>query len=468
MPDLLTILNQSSTSLAAHREAAAVAGQNIANVNTPGYSRQTVNLEALTPDQLVPNGWIGRGVDVQSISQSRDAFLERQIPNAIASQSSSSTESDALAAVSALDPNAPGGLSSALSVFYSSLRAVAQNPADPASRRVAVSSATQLAQSFNRTSQAIEDARNGLDDKINGIVNEVNTDAANMASLNAQIRTARAGGAQPNDLLDARRQLQDKLTALTGAQPVMDSQGDVSMALPGGTALVSQDRAAQLSTIPDSSNRGHLSLRITRADGSGPVSLPTSAAGGAIGGAIAARDGTLGAASTSLDSLAFDFANAINGVSSAGFAQDGTSGHNVFTVGATSAGAAGQITIDATLAADPSLLAAASAAGGLPGDNTNMNAMIATEQTALAGGSDPETTFSSIVAGFGGASQRAKAMSDQDGALLDNLTNLRESASGVSLDEEMVNLTSAQRAFEAMSKVITTADSMLDTLMSLK
>ena len=280
MPDLLTILNQSSTSLAAHREAAAVAGQNIANVNTPGYSRQTVNLEALTPDQLVPNGWIGRGVDVQSITQSRDAFLERQIPNAIASQSSSSTESDALAAVSALDPNAPGGLSSALSAFYSSLRAVAQNPADPASRRAAVSSATALAQSFNRTSQALEDARNGLDDKINGVVNEVNTDAANMASLNAQIRMARAGGAEPNDLLDARRKLQDKLTELTGAQPVMDSQGDVSMALPGGTALVSQDRAAQLSTIPDSSNRGHLSLRITRADGSGPVSLPTSAAGG--------------------------------------------------------------------------------------------------------------------------------------------------------------------------------------------
>jgi flagellar hook-associated protein 1 FlgK len=468
MPDLLTILNQASTSLAAHREAAAVAGQNIANVNTPGYSRQRVNLEALTPDQLVPNGWIGRGVDVQSISQSRDAFLERQIPNAIASQSSSSTESDALAAVSTLDPNAPGGLSSALSAFYSSLRAVAQNPADPASRRAAVSSATALAQSFNRTSQALEDARNGLDDKINGVVNEVNTDAANMASLNAQIRTARAGGAEPNDLLDARRKLQDKLTELTGATPVMDSQGDVSMALPGGTALVSQDRAAQLSTIPDSSNRGHLSLRITRADGSGPVSLPTSATGGAIGGAIAARDGTLGAASTALDSLAFDFGNAINGASAAGFAQDGTTGHNVFSVGATSAGAAAQIAIDPTLAANPSLLAAASSAGGLPGDNTNMNAMIATEQTALAGGSDPETTFSSIVAGFGGAAQRAKAMSDQDGALLDNLTNLRESTSGVSLDEEMVNLTSAQRAFEAMSKVITTADSMLDTLMSLK
>ncbi len=155
-------------------------------------------------------------------------------------------------------------------------------------------------------------------------------------------------------------------------------------------------------------------------------------------------------------------------MSSAGFAQDGTTGHNVFSVGATSANAAAQIAVDPTLLANPALLPASSSAAGLPGDNTNVNAMIATEQTALAGGSSPETTFSNIVASFGAASQRASAMSDQDGALLDNLTNLRESTSGVSLDEEMVNLTSAQRAFEAVSKVITTADSMLDTLMSLK
>jgi flagellar hook-associated protein 1 FlgK len=468
MPDLLSILSQSSTSLAAHREAAAVAGQNISNVNTPGYSRQTANLEALTPAELVANGFIGRGVGVQSISQARDAFLERQIPNAIASQSSSSTESDALAAVSALDPDAAGGLSSALSAFYSSLRAVSQNPADPALRTAAVSATQSLTRSFNRTSQAIEDARSGLDDKIKGTINEVNTAAANMASLNAQIRSARSGGAEPNDLLDARRRLQDKLTELTGATPVTDPQGDVSMALPGGTALVSQDRAAQLSTLPDSSNRGHLSLRITRADGSGPVSLPTSAAGGAIGGALAARDGTLGAASTALDALAFDFASSVNAVSTAGFAQDGTTGHAMFAVGATAAGAAAQIDVDPTLLANPSLLAASSSAAGLPGNNQNMLAMIATERTVLAGGSDPSTTFTNIVSSFGGASQRAKAMSDQDGALLNNLTQLRESVSGVSLDEEMVHLTAAQRAFEAVSKVITTADSMLDTLMSLK
>ena len=356
----------------------------------------------------------------------------------------------------------------ALSDFYSSLRAVSQNPSDPALRRAAVAATQTLTRSFNRTSQSIEDARNGLDDKISGTINDINTAASGMATLNTEIRMARANGAEPNDLLDARRNLQDKLTAWTGATPVTNTRGDVSMALPGGTALVSDDRAAQLSSIPDSSNRGHLTLRITRADGSGPVSLPSSAAGGTLGGAMTARDSTIGGASTALDSLAFDFANSVNAVSAAGFALDGTTGHAMFTVGATSLGAASQIDIDPTLLNDPSLLAASSSAAGLPGNNQNMLSLVATERTALAGGADPGTSFTNIVSQFGASAQRAHAMSDQDGALLDHLTQLRESTSGVSLDEEMVKLTSAQRAFEAMSKVITTADSMLDTLMSLK
>jgi flagellar hook-associated protein 1 FlgK len=468
MADLLSILAQSSSSLAAHREAAATAGQNIANVNTPGYSRQTANLEALTPTELVANAFVGRGVGVQSITQARDQFLERQIPNATASKGWTSTESDALSAVSALNPDAAGGLSTALSAFYSSLRAVAQNPSDLSLRQVAVSATQGLARAFNRTSEAIEGARSGLDSQIDGTIQEVNSAATSMAGLNGQIRAARANGAQPNDLLDARQRLQDRLTELTGATPVTNAQGDVSMALPGGTALVSQDRAAQLSTIADASNSGHLSLRITRSDGSGPVALPASAAGGVIGGALSARDGAIGAASTAIDNLAFDLGNAVNAVHSAGFALDGTTGHNLFAVGATAAGAAARIAVDPTTLANPSLLAAASSAAGLTGDNTNMLALIATERTALAGGADPGKTFEGIVSQFGSSSQRSSAMAEQDGALLDHLSQLRESSSGVSIDEELIKLTSAQRAFEAVSKVITTADAMLDTLMNLK
>jgi flagellar hook-associated protein 1 FlgK len=467
MADLLSILNNASASLAAQREAAATASQNIANANTPGYARQTANLEALTPTQFVGNAFIGRGVGVQSITQSRDQFIERQLPSATAAQASSSTESDALSAISALDPQSPNGLSSALSAFYSAMRAVAQNPADVPTRQAALGATQALTSAFNTTSQSLEAARTGLDTQIDGTIQQANSDASGMASLNTQIRMARASGAEPNDLLDARQRLQDDLTKLTGATPVTNTNGDISMALPGGTALVSDDRAAQLSSIADPTNSGHLSLRLTRADGSGPIALANSAAGGTLGGSLAARDTDIGAASTALDTLAFNFANAANAVQSTGFALDGTTGHPMFTVGATSAGAAAQIAVDPTLAGNSSLLAAASTAAGAPGDNTNLSALIATEQSALPTGGNPGATFAGIVAQFGGVSQRASAMSAQDGSILDNLSQLRESTSGVSIDEEMVNLTAAQNAFDAMSKVITTASTMFDTLMTL-
>ncbi|MEA2696665.1 MAG: flagellar hook-associated protein 1 [Myxococcales bacterium] len=465
--DLLAILSQASTSLGAHRAAAATASQNIANVNTPGYSRQTANLEALTPTDFAGNAFIGRGVGLQSITQARDLFLERQVPTAISNKGFSSTESDALAAVTAMDPDGGDGLTSALGTFYAAMRGASQNPNDPGLRQAAVSAAQTLTRAFNRTGQALEDTRNGVDAKLAGTVNDVNQTAAAMADLNKQIRIARASGGEPNDLLDARQRMQDKLTQLTGAVPVTNDKGDVSMALPGGTALVSDDRAATLSVTPDASNGGHLALQLTRTDGSGPVTLAGTAVGGSMGGAISARDGAILTAKNSIDTLAFDLGNTINAVHSAGFAADGTTGHQMFTVAATAAGAASSITVDAGLLANPSLLAAASAPGA-SGDNRNLLAIINTERTALSTGNDAATTFQGIVTSFGSAAQRSSAVAGQDAGIADHLDQLRESASGVSLDEEMINMTKAQRAFEAVSKVITATSAMLDTLMSLK
>ena len=465
--DLLSILSQASTSLGAHRAAAATAGQNIANVNTPGYSRQTVNLEALTPTDSITNGFIGRGVGVQSVTQARDLFLERQMPNAISAQGFSSTESGALGAVSALDPDGGDGLTAAMGAFYSALRDVAQNPSDSGTRQAAVSAAHTLTQTFNRTSQSLEDARNGVDAQLAGKVTEVNQAATAMADLNKQIRISRASGGEPNDLLDARQRLQDQLSRLTGAVPVTNNQGDVSMALPGGTALVSDDRAGQLSVIPDAANGGHLALAFTRADGTGPVTIAGNAIGGELGGGISARDGAMLSAKNGIDTLAFDLGNAVNAVHSAGYAADGTTGHLMFTVGPSAAGAAASITVDAGLLANPSLLAAA-AAPGASGDNRNMQALVNTERTALSTGTDASTAFQNVVTGFGAKTQLSQAVADQDKGIADNLDQLRESTSGVNLDEEMINMTKAQRAFEAVSKVITTTNDMLDTLMSLK
>jgi flagellar hook-associated protein 1 FlgK len=199
------------------------------------------------------------------------------------------------------------------------------------------------------------------------------------------------------------------------------------------------------------------------------MDLPTGALGGELGGFLQARDGVIGTAVTRLDQLAFDLASAVNTAHQAGFGLDGVSGRTLFDVGATSAGASTRLAVSAAIAADPRRLAAASSASGLPGDATALQALLATERTALAAsGLDPTATLGDITSQFGGLTASARAESDQDGALLDQLQTMRQATSGVSIDEELLSLQKAQRAYEAVAKVIQTSSEMLTTLMNLR
>src|SRR5206468_994822 len=118
-------------------------------------------------------------------------------------------ESDSLQGLSVLDPAAPGGLSSALSDFYSSMRALSQNAGDANLRSAAVGASQRLTLSFNRTAKAIESGRAGLDAALPGALNEANENAATVARLNREIRVERSTGHEPNDLLDARQKAMD-------------------------------------------------------------------------------------------------------------------------------------------------------------------------------------------------------------------------------------------------------------------
>jgi flagellar hook-associated protein 1 FlgK len=468
MADLLALLSRGASSLAAQQSATAVVSHNLQNVNTPGYARQRAELAATLPAEAQRNAWIGRGVDLATVSQARDRFLENQLPGAQAAKTRSSAESDALAAVSALDPDAAGGLGAALGGFYASLRALAQNPGDAGLRQATVGATRSLALAFNRTGQALADARTGLDAQLDGTLTEANRAAGDVAAYNKQIRLARAQGGEPNDLLDARQKAVDALAELTGGTPIPTGKGDVNIVLAGGLTLVNGDSAATLSTIPDSANGGHFAVRLAPSDGAPPAKLPLDRLGGTAGGLIDARDGALGKAAAALDTLAFDFGNAVNTVHAAGFALDGTTGQNLFSVAAAAPGAALTLAVDPTITADPGKLAASDAAGTGAGNAANLQLLVGTEATPLSSGLAAGATLGTITTGFGNSAARAKAVFEQDAGILDQLQAMRQSVSGVSIDEEMVNLTKYQRGYEAVLKVITTADEMLGTLMEIK
>lgn len=472
MSDLLAILSQGAASLSAQRAALATASHNLQNANTPGYARQRAVLATTLPADRTGTAFIGRGAVLQSVTQSRDRFLEAQLPALLGSAARSTAQGAALSSVSALDPEAAGGVGEALSGFWSAMRAASQSPADPGLRAAAVAATRTLGLAFQSTRASLESARTGVDARLAASTLEVNDLAAQVAQLNGQIRTARASGAEPNDLLDARQRSVDRLAELTGVSPVATSEGDVSLFLPGGAGLVNGLLASSLSTQADPANDGHLSLRLA---GPGGSAQAFTGLGGELGGLVDARDGALKAAVSGLDSLAWGLAGAVNVQHRAGFGLNATTNYDLFTLGPVTAGVAGaaaRIDVSAQVLADPKLLAFATSTSTLTsvpaGDNNNLIRMLALESAAVSGGRDAAGALSKITSDFGVATAHAESAASQDVALRDNLTTMRESASGVSIDEELIEMQKAQRAFEAISKVIATSSTLFDTLLQLK
>ena len=468
MPDLISIITNGASSLSAHKAATATASHNIQNANTPGYARQRAELGATLPGETLAQGQIGRGVSLMGISQARDKFIERQMPAALSSEARSSAQATVLKSVNALDADAAGGLTAAMGQFYSAMRALSQNPSEPGSRSAVVSAGRALGFAFNRTAGSIKAAQEGADAQVGGLILEVNESAAAVARLNVEIKAARTGNFEPNDLLDVRQKHLDKLAQTVGAKTVPNGSGDVNVVLPGGVALVNGSSAAMLATRASTTNGGLLEITIAPVDGSTPYVVDPSRMGGTAAGLLEARDSGLGNAMRSLDQLAFDFAGSVNGVHQAGYGLDGSTGRDFFAPLTQATGAAAAMAVEAAVLADPRAIAASSSAATLPGNGSNLQALIGTERVALSTGGDPGQTFGRLAAEFGAAAAGAEAMAEQDNHVLGHLNDMRESVSGVSIDEELVNLTKSQRAYEAVMKVISTADTMLDTLMKLR
>ncbi len=466
MADLFSVLSTSATALNAQQSVTSVISNNLANVDTPGYSRQTANLQSSSLDML-GGVVLGGGVTVSNVTQTRDRFVEAQLPSSQGAAAFSQAQSNSLTAVDALNASNSSGISSALAAFWTSMQSLSQDAGNASLRTGAVTATQALASSFNSTSSSLDAARSGLDTQIIGSLTQVNTLSQQIATLNTQIRGASAGAQPPNDLLDARQNAQDALVALTGAQVVRDAQGDVSLSLGTGLALVSGESAAKLSTSPDVSNGNHVAVFATLADGTGPVSVSNAAIGGQIGGWLSARDGALKTAATAIDQLAYDVARAVNTATTSSFALNGSAGQALFTIGSSAAGAAGSISVNNAIVNDESLLPTKGTSTAGAGDATGLANLINVQSQAMSGGQTAATTLATLTSQFGSETQQATANAAADQASLTHLTTLRASASGVSTNEELVNMQRAQSAYQAMSRVITTTQAMLTALMAI-
>jgi flagellar hook-associated protein 1 len=406
-------------------------GHNIANANTPGYTRQSANFTE-SPSLTIPafsnvtgaGVQLGQGVDVSQISRIRDQFMDIQYRAQNTGSSNKQTQASELGNVqTAVDEPSTDGISAALSNFWGAWSNLANSPtgASSATTKQAVISAGQtLAQTFNSVDAQMATVQSQASDQYNTLTaagGQVNQYATQIAALNGQISQATQAGQSPNDLLDQRDELLDKLSGM--AQISVTAQSD-------GTDTVQFGDAS--------------SPLVSGSTVNWPQTL-TSAAGGQLGALLdlSSSTGEIGTLRTSLDGVASQVISAVNGLEPSS---------NPFFSGNSSSTMA--------VTATTSTIVASSASGS--GD-------IAQSIASLRGGA-PDTAFSGFVGQLGNAVAGAQSSASTASSVLSAIDNQRQSVSGVSMDEEMTNLITYQRGYQASAKMMSTIDACMNTLIN--
>jgi flagellar hook-associated protein 1 FlgK len=445
------------SALAAHQERLSTTQNNVANASTPGYRRQRTDFVTLG-GQLAQSGTGGvatRGRSVPQTYTSRQRSLERgQFGYADSRASVQSTLQGQLF------PPEGGQIQTQLGEFFQSARALSASPSDTALRQDFLSKADGLAQAFNNASDAISAQKSAVESEVTGRVGQLNDKLETIASLDAKIRETDRSSAL--EMVDERDQLAQEVAEEIGAEVFEREDGTLNMVTGSGRALVEGTRARPLSVT-----RSGGSLQVQLAGGASEPA-PLDPIGGRIGGLVGAFNEGIGGLESDLDTMAHEFANAVNAEHTAGFGADGNTGRALFDVSATSDGAAGTLAISADVAGQPERLALAQNAGSIPGGNENLQQIMSLQSTALPSGAAPGQSIDTIVASFASDISSHRADADVARAAVNHLDQIEASQTGVSLEEEMIAMTETQRAFQASLKLMDASQQMFDSVLSLK
>jgi flagellar hook-associated protein 1 FlgK len=451
------------SALYAQRRGLDVTGQNIANVNTEGYSRQRLDLNEVNNTQVPAifstSDGIGQGVDVGAVQRLRDSFLEARGRSEHASNSFAGAQKTSLATIEqSFNEPSDTGIQSQMSDVWNAFHDVSLRPGDQAARRALLERSSTLAAGLNDVSSALDEQWSTTREQTKVNVADINNIATEVAKYNESIVLATASGNPTNELQDKRDMAIMKLSEFTGATTRAHDNGAVDVMI-GGSPLVYGNKIRPLEatgglTLASQSSQP---VEIHWADTGAKVSLQS----GLLAANLETLNRTIPTYTDGIDAVANSLATAVNTQHQAGFDATGAAGGPLFvsTDGTTPVKAA---TI-AVAFTDTTKLAAsgqASATGNNDGSNADALAAIGKQITG------PVTDYRSLVVDLGVASQSAIRRAAIQDVVTNDVDSARDSEAGVNLDEEMTNLMSYQRAYEAAAKVMATINSVLDTLIN--
>ena len=307
-----SILNIATSGLLAYQKALSTTGHNIANVNTEGYSRQLVSLEARAPT-ADSGGFVGAGVQTSTIQRVYDNFLGEELRVNISAEKHFESFSTMSARLEDLLAETDRGLSAQFENFFTALQDVSNNPSAIPERQVLIGEANALALQFQQLDDAMDALNAQVNDQLQGMVLEINSIAKSLAQINNDIDAARASaaGQPPNDLLDQRDVLLARLSEYTGLVTTFQDDGAVNVLVGTGQILVVGNQYQQLSL--SSGDFDPLSFDVNvEITGGASLSITDSINGGAMYGLLRFREEVLEPARRELGLLAVGMAETFN------------------------------------------------------------------------------------------------------------------------------------------------------------
>ncbi len=447
------IFQISKSGLMAAERAISTTGHNIANANTPGYSRQRVDLAPV--DFKRNNMSIGVGVNIEQITRMRNEFLDSQINEMQSRLGSFSQRAQTLEYIEGLFVSNTGNdLVQAMTEFFNSFSELTNSPEDFTRRVNIVRNAQNMILKFQQIGSGLQEIQQQAANKAKDGINEVNTILKDLASLNNSIYRANGAGKQDNKSLDDQTRLLDRLSKLVAVDTQRDENGGLEVKI-GGIIAVSGERSATLSGESDTVNN---IFRVRLDNGS---VIPFK--GGEVGENIALFEDGIASYQEDLDELANSLMQSVNQLHTSGFDRNGNTGIAFFDPD--SSGARG-LSLNALIEENADRIVA-SAQPNAPGNNSiaAQIAQLASQSPNSSQSLTDRTINLSARAGAELSNVRQAIETTESAKIL--LTNQQEQVSGVNMDEELTNLIKFQNSYQASARVLNSAQQMYDTLLSI-
>lgn len=323
----MSLLNIGMSGIAAGQTSLMVTGNNIANVDTAGYSRQQ-SVQNTKGSNQFGNVWLGTGTTLADVRRVYNSYIDAQL------QTTTSLNSDTAAYLGQATPldkllsDSGTGLNGALTKFFASVQNVNAKPGDDASRQLLVSDAQALSNRFNSIYNQLNSQSADINGNLTNMADQVNKLAATVAQLNQKISEVSSSGGQPNDLLDARNETVRQLATFTGVQ-VVERDGNVDLYLGGGQPLVMGNTSSKLEMVPSKDDPSRLSIQLNR--GASTIDITSVMTGGEMGGLLRYRSTVLDPAMNELGRVALVVADQMNTIQAQGIDKNGDFGGNLFS-----------------------------------------------------------------------------------------------------------------------------------------